>query len=742
MPIRSRIALTLLSLLSLDAGFTILAADPKPTPRHDPPDQLFRRAPMAQSARSIAINLGTNLHAAFDTDLARVHTLWTGGPLNLWGPPYSHGKAPFICDFDGTKVFTFPPVSPWISGNAPLKPNFIGIHVTNGIVHFTYDLSSQSSSSRTQVIESLEGVATNDSWTVRRTFHFPTGIPQNLRYLAFAEGGAKTETKDHLLVTSTNGLVHFASGPDKIPWSIETPEVNYTAEIITDEGTENGNPNVNYRGPETRAFLEIPATKEAFSFSITLSSGPTPAAIPTRPVPASEKIFSGAKVKRRDSGDAAYRIEHFPLPPEAELLITGMDWITDSDLAVCTWLGEIYIVQNATGPVGAATYRRFARGLNEPLGLTVSKGEIYVVQKGELTRVSDRDGDGQADRFECVSDDWGYSGNYHSYSFGPLVSSPNEFLVFITGQRGRYDLPFQGFALRIGPEGVTPFCSGLRVPHGWTAFQGDIFVADNQGNWIGACRLNHLQPGKFYGFPSSQPDPKGARPASDVEPPVLWLPRSLSPSTSGIEVIAADSFGPFKGQMLLGDFQNSTVMRASLEKIRGKWQGAVFPFAKGFLSGVNRLKMGQDGKLYVGGGKRTWSTAAPQEFSLDRISFTGKMPFEVREVRATQGGFQLFFTKALEADPALDPENYLVKQFTYKYHQDYGSPEFDHAGKVGATETPVTEVKLSRNRDSVLLTIPTLKTGFVTSFQLAINSDEDEDLRNDQFYYTLNQVPD
>src|SRR5688572_18722178 len=78
-------------------------AEVKITPRHDPIDQLFRRAPMAESARSIVVNLATNLHAAFDTERGRIHTIWKGGPLNLWGPPYSNAKAPFICDFEGAR---------------------------------------------------------------------------------------------------------------------------------------------------------------------------------------------------------------------------------------------------------------------------------------------------------------------------------------------------------------------------------------------------------------------------------------------------------------------------------------------------------------------------------------------------------------------------------------------------------------------------------------------------------------
>src|SRR5688572_12082706 len=116
------------------------AAEKLARPRHDPPDQLFRRAPMAQSARSIVVNLGTDLHYAFDSELARVHTVWVGGPLNLWGPPYSYAKTPFICDFDGKTLFSFPSVSPWFHGRDNLQSRFRAITTEGGNVAFSYDL--------------------------------------------------------------------------------------------------------------------------------------------------------------------------------------------------------------------------------------------------------------------------------------------------------------------------------------------------------------------------------------------------------------------------------------------------------------------------------------------------------------------------------------------------------------------------------------------------------------------------
>ena len=727
-------------LAIVSSALPVTAAQQKLTSRHDPADQLFRRAPMAQSARSIVVPLQTDFHAAFDAELGRIHTIWRGGPLNLWGPPYSHAKSPFICDFDGDAVFTFPKFSPWFGENGQLSNSFSGMLTAGGRVAFEYVVSF--GDTPVAVRESIQGASKENSWTVRRLFEFPKGTPGELKYLAFAEGGAKIVADGSgIKIEGTNGFTYVQLEGGNVQWRIADEPVNYSAEIVTDAGTEKGNPVVQFRGRENRAYLNIPKRAEPVSFALILSNTPEPLPVRSRNSAPNLRVFGAGEEIGRTSGDEFYRIEHFPLPAEAELIITGMDWLNERDLAVCTWLGEIYIVENATGAAAEARYRRFARGLNEPLGLTVANGEIFVVQKGELTRVSDTDNDGVADSFTCMGDDWGYSGNYHSYSFGPLVTAPNQFMVFITGQRGRYDLPYQGWAIRVGENGVTPFCSGLRVPHGWAIFQGDIFVADNQGNWVGGCKLNHLQEGKFYGFPSSLPSPKGARPETEVEPPALWFPRSLSPSASGIEIIETTALGPFEGQMLIGDFQNSILMRACLEKVGGKWQGAVFPFAKGFLSGVNRLAMGADGKLYVGGGKRTWSTAAPKEYSLDRVSFTGTRPFEVKEVRATREGFELRFTKPLEKEPALDPENYLVKQWRFKYHSDYGSPEFDHEGEPGATEVEVESATISADGTVVQLTIPALKEGFVTAFQLAVNSTDDEDLRNDAFYYTLNNKP-
>src|SRR5439155_15647487 len=84
----------LLSLMAVDHWVNGAAAF-----KRDLPGQPFRRAPMAESSRSIVIPLATDLHLAFDAQLLLTHTVLSGPGLNLRGPPYTGAKSPFLCDF-------------------------------------------------------------------------------------------------------------------------------------------------------------------------------------------------------------------------------------------------------------------------------------------------------------------------------------------------------------------------------------------------------------------------------------------------------------------------------------------------------------------------------------------------------------------------------------------------------------------------------------------------------------------
>jgi len=118
--------------------------------------------------------------------------------------------------------------------------------------------------------------------------------------------------------------------------------------------------------------------------------------------------------------EADYYAVDYLIPPEgAAVEVGGMDWMPDGRLAVSTRRGQVWLVENALAKDPRnAQFHLYAEGLQEGLGLAVVNGELYVLQRNELSRLKDTDNDGTVDRIETVSRDWGNSGHYHEFAFG------------------------------------------------------------------------------------------------------------------------------------------------------------------------------------------------------------------------------------------------------------------------------------------------------------------------------------
>src|SRR5215212_5780173 len=85
--------------------------------------------------------------------------------------------------------------------------------------------------------------------------------------------------------------------------------------------------------------------------------------------------------------------------PEGTLLeVGGLCTLPNGDLAVTTRRGDVYIVENPTSR--SPRFRKFASGLHEVLGVAYKNGALYCVQRGELTKLTDKNMDGKADVFE------------------------------------------------------------------------------------------------------------------------------------------------------------------------------------------------------------------------------------------------------------------------------------------------------------------------------------------------------
>ncbi|MFY0607660.1 MAG: auracyanin family protein [Cyclobacteriaceae bacterium] len=456
-----------------------------------------------------------------------------------------------------------------------------------------------------------------------------------------------------------------------------------------------------------------------------------------------------------------YQIKTVPIPKEVILEVGGLAFNPKGELGVSTRRGEIWTIANPSS--ANPKYNLFARGMHENLGLAYYKGNYFTAQRSELTKITDSNGDNFADKFETIAS-WELSGNYHEYSFGPVVLPNGDMLVTLNlawHGGGKSFKKWRGWLVKITQDGeLIPIATGLRSPAGFGVNEeGDIFYAENQGDWVGSGRVTHLESGDFAGHPqglnwSQEPESPLRLKKEDIndsfgyslyeyskyieaiKPPSVWFPHTImGVSTSDISLIP-DDFGPFTGQMLVGDQGHSTIMRMFQEKVNGVYQGACFPFVKGFSSGVLRLEWGNSRELYVGMTSRGWNSTGPDPYGLQRLVWTGRTPFEIKAIRAQPDGFELEFTQPISAAMAAKMENFKVQDFTYLYHQTYGSPVHDLQHRM------IHQTELSADGHSVRVYLDKLRKGYIYSFELPdITNKSGIKLLHPKGFYTLNEIP-
>ena len=453
------------------------------------------------------------------------------------------------------------------------------------------------------------------------------------------------------------------------------------------------------------------------------------------------------------AGKNAYTITPVPGPDGAVLEVGGMDWMPDGRLMVCTRRGEVWSMKDGK-------WKLFATGLQECLGLLhgETNNDLYVMQRPELTHLIDTKGVGVADKYVTVCSDFGFSGNYHEYAYGPVKDADGNFCgtlnlgyehdVWATAYMGAdKDTPYRGWSFKITPDGkFIPWASGLRSPNGIAKSpDGEIFVMDNQGEFIGADWLVHIKKDAFYGNPSSllfhktiHADPKTTS-IQDLDK-MRTLPAIIFPygrmGQSGTQPTwdtTGGKFGPYAGQMFVGDMTVPLVMRCTLEKVGGEYQGACYPFVSSEeIRGANRLLFAPDGSLLVGVTDRGWGKGVD---GIKRITWNGQTPLEVANMSLKDDGFELTFTKPLDTASAGSPSAYSMLHFHLIYHKEYGSPEADK------TPVQVKDVEVSRDGRTVKLLLSDLTPRTIYELDMkGIRGADGSELRNSSAYYTLNQL--
>lgn len=424
-------------------------------------------------------------------------------------------------------------------------------------------------------------------------------------------------------------------------------------------------------------------------------------------------VTKGELAKPDPAADAAqfpYVVDTITLPFEnrfnALFFCGGHDFFTDGRAAVCNLHGDVWLVDGIDATLERLTWRRFATGLFQPLGLKIVDDIVYVVGRDQITRLRDLNDDGEADVYENFNNDAHVTLNGHEYV--TCLETDREGNFYYVKGNCNSQTPHDGSVLRVSRDGskLDVFATGFRNSNGIGMGPNDeLTVAPQEGEWTPASAVFLVREGGFYGGMMSHH--RKVAP-TDFERPLVWFPRLADNSSGGQVWTSSDRWGPLSNHLLhlsYGQCRLRLVLRDSGPVPPMAVNGASMELPLRFLSGIHRGRMNpRDGQLYLTGLKG-WTTSAVHDGCFQRVRYTGKSACVPIAMKGYQNGVSLTFTSELDPEAAEETSNYQLEGWNYKWSTAYGSPEFKPSapGQIGRDEREIKSATLLKDRKTVFL---------------------------------------
>ena len=394
---------------------------------------------------------------------------------------------------------------------------------------------------------------------------------------------------------------------------------------------------------------------------------------------------------------------HIPFdnPYKALMFLSGHDCFSDGQLAVCTVHGDVWTVGGLDESLTQVVWKRFATGLYQPLGLKIVDDHIYVVGKDQITRLHDRDGNGEADFYENFNNDGDTSLGMHDYATCLQTDSKGDF-YYARANSGLCRVTKDGQRHEI-------IATGFRNPFGMSISADDIItVTPQEGEWTPGSCIFEVHPGGYYGYGGPKVTPE--RPQG-YDPPLCWLPRSIDNSSGGQVWIPEQQWGALGGHFLSLSFGRCLMLYGLRETIGDVSQGGVVKLPLEFASGAARGRFNtHDGHLYISGLKG-WVSSAVKDGCLQRVRYVGTKTRLPVQFNAHTNGIVIRFAESLDKEAAEDLDNYFVQQWNYRYASTYGSFDYrvSNPAQTGHDDVDVRSVTLLEDGRSVFLEIPDIQ---------------------------------
>jgi hypothetical protein len=731
--------------------------------------------------KGVAVKLdGGKAGMLFDTQLMRMSAAWTGGFLNLTGVAFSgdHGPHPQVAGTvhvatapgpgwarPGTGDFKDPRPEPY--GPLPKEwMHYKGLYRSGDRVVFSYTVGST---------DVLETPAEEGEAVFTRTFQVGPS-PKGLTLLvAEVDGGSGGVGPDVEAIgklktgkVADNDAV-IESGGSVVAATLVTParDANWEVvksgdwEVVSSPSTSRIQLTVS---PHTTPLVFKVITwggskQELAKFGKVLLGCDNDLRSLTRGGPAQwpETVTTRGKLgtpSTTDPNAAAYVVDTiappFQNPWNSWIRFGGFDFFPDGkSAALCTWSGDVWVVSGIDERLDKLTWKRFASGLFQPLGLKIVDGKVYVHGRDQITRLHDLNNDGEADFYENFNNDVMVTSGFHEFAFDLHTDPAGNFYFAKAGPVNPGGGGFgkstahNGSLIRVSKDGtkLDVVATGFRAPNGiGVGPDGQITTGDNQGTWTPVCRLNWVKQGGFYGVVDLAH--RQATP-TQTDNPLCWLPYAWDNSSGSQVWVTSDKWGEaFKGDLLHLSYGKCRLFKVLIDSSDPQnVQGGVVRFPFKFDSGVMRARMNPaDGQLYVCG-LRGWQSEAATDACFQRVRYTGKPVFMADGMRVRKDGIELTFTQPLNPEVANDAGSFGVEQWNYHWTGEYGSDEYSakEPGKKGRDTVELKSAKLLPDGKTVFLEIEGLKP----VMQMLIKYDleaKDGTVMRDEVACTLNAV--
>jgi len=408
-------------------------------------------------------------------------------------------------------------------------------------------------------------------------------------------------------------------------------------------------------------------------------------------------------------------------PWESWMRLGGFDFDPNHPgrAAVCTWMGDVWLVDGVGLESSALKWRRICSGLFQPLGLKMHQGTIYVTCRDQIARLHDFNGDDEIDYVESFNNDAQVTEHFHEFAMGLQVDSKGDFYYAKSARHAKTALvPHHGTLLRVTADGARTdiVANGFRAANGVCLNpDGSWIVTDQEGHWNPKNRINYVREGGFYGNMFGYHNVSDSSNAA-MEQPLCWITNAFDRSPAELLWVGPDAkWGPLNGVLLNLSYGYGKIYTVPHELVQGQAQGGMCELPmEAFPTGVMRGRFHPvNGQLYTAG-MFAWAGNQQQAGGFYRVRYTGKPAHVPISMEATQSGMRITFSDPLDADFIEHTERVEVEVWDLKRTANYGSKHYNQR------PLEVQSVSLLSDGRSVWVEIPQIQPtwGMSMKFEL------------------------